>query len=393
MLSASACGEEKQAIDPARAQQHASPIEAYNSFGMDMYLEAAADASHNVVLSPLSMAMALSMTMNGAKGGTLDEMQTIMQVGDIASEIRNSGNKELMSKLEDSSADIELSIANSLWIRAGSNVYKDFKASNEQHYNALVSELDFDTPSSVNAINNWVKEATGEKISHIIEDPIDQNTLMFLINALYFKGDWRHKFLRMDTTDQPFRLLDGSSITVPMMEQTKEFPYLKAEAFQAIRLAYVNENWNMILVLPNDGIELSEVQEKWLKDLSSWREGFQTSTVKLGLPRFKVEFQLKMKDTLQAMGMETAFDREDADFSGIAPIPPNIYLDNVMHKAFIEVSETGTTAAAVSSSEFKELSGISSSIAMTFDRPFFFAIEEKTTGMIAFMGSIMNPLQ
>lgn len=281
-------------------------------------------------------------------------------------------------------------IANSIWYREGFHVEQEFIDVNKEYFDALVSALNFDDPKSVDIINNWASEKTHGLIEEVIEE-IDGATIMFLINALYFKGTWLYEFDPDKTKSAPFYLSDGSQTEVQMMSQLSEYHYYANEQFQAIDLPYGDEKFSMTLFLPRPGINIDGLisqinNQSW----SSRIKGFPHEKLKVNLymPRFTTEYEKKLKDVLTSLGMGIAFDAS-ADFTNINKLG-GIWIDDVTHFTYVNVDEEGTEAAAVTVVEIiRSTSG--GPPVMRIDRPFFFVIRENHNDTILFMGKVMNP--
>ncbi|MDQ6420461.1 serpin family protein [Paenibacillus sp. LHD-117] len=222
---------------------------------------------------------------------------------------------------------------------------------------------------------------------------MDSSTVLYLINAIYFKGEWARPFQENATSDGEFVKPDGSMIQVPMMSQSGEFEYKAGEGYQAVRIPYGKGNIRMVIYLPTaESPDLDKMMSVLLSNPDQLTKGFHFEDGELRMPRFKSEYSISLNDALKVLGMEAAFDSERANFGNMAPIPPNLYISNVQHKTFIEVNERGTEAAAVTSVEMKEESA-AQRFTMDVNRPFFFTIEDGSTGTMLFMGCIENPGQ
>lgn len=368
---------------------------AYNAFGMKLLLEISEQEKHggSVLLSPSSIAIALSMTMNGARADTLKEMgETI--AGGMSPEDVNESNETLLKLLASEDPKVRVHAAQSLWAREGKPFHDEFLQTNERFYDARIEQLDFDDPGAVDTINDWVKQQTEGAIDRLIEGPIDKSTVMFLLQAIYFKGDWKTPFPEAATSMQPFRLEDGTTADVPLMSRQNElFDYLRGDGFQAVKLPYGDGRWSMIVALPdNEKTGLAGLLPQLAADPSVWTTGYEQMEGSVWLPKFRLESELELRDALKAMGMPTVFNPSLADLSGMADVPPNLYIFSVRHKSFIDVNETGTEASAATSVEVRgESARIGEPFVLRADRPFFFAIMEESSGTIVFAGTMYDP--
>lgn len=352
--------------------------------------DVANDVANNILISPSSVAMALAMTYNGANGTTQQAMAEALELQEISLEELNQANAALIAALENADPNVRLSIANSLWGRQDFSFNSDFLKRNQEFYNAEITTLDFTSPEAVTRINNWVNANTAGKIPTIV-DRIDPDLVLFLINAVYFKGNWTAPFDATATIDRPFYLLDGTEKQHPMMQQQGRYRYAETDQFQAVSLPYGNRRFSMYIFLPKPESNLSEFQsaltaENW----ETWMTQFSSRSGSIEIPRFTFEYSSTLNQALQAIGMEIAFS-EVADFSNLSETSTTI--SEVKHKTFIEVNEEGTEAAAATSV------GISPTSArppdppfeLRVDRPFFLAIRDDQTGTLLFLGSVVEP--
>jgi serpin B len=368
-------------------------IKADNQFGFDLFKRVLAndDTSDNVFISPTSVALALAMAYNGADGATKTAMEETLKKNGLTAEEINQTYKSLIDALKQLDPDVLLEIANSIWYRDDVEVMPDFINTNRAYYDAEVRSLKFNAEAR-NIINAWVADKTHDKIKEVL-DFIPPDAIMYIINAIYFKGIWKSEFEKAKTSDLPFYLKDGSVIQVPTMQQQDTFKYLNNELFSAIELPYGSGNFSMVIMLPENGKSTDDIvnqlsPETW----SEWINGLSEKEVVLHLPRFKFEYKKLLNDDLTDMGMGIAFS-PDADFSKIDPTR-DIMISRVIHKTFVEVNEEGTEAAAVTVIEFIETSIIGDSpVYLYIDKPFLFVIKEKDTGAILFIGRVNNPLK
>jgi serpin B len=350
------------------------------------------DAGENVFISPASVALALAMTCNGASGTTQEAMGKTLELPGLSREELNQANAALESALESPNPDVQLTLANSLWARQGIPFRPEFLRRNQDFYRAEVVELDFDDPGAPKTINDWVNRKTHGKISQMVER-IGPTMVLYLINAIYFKGKWAKPFDQERTRERPFTRLDDTTRPCPMMEQQDRFPYYRGESFQAVRLPYGQGRLSMYLFLPDKGSRLEAFQkgltaERW----NQWMSRFREKEGRIVLPRFRLEYQADLKASLGALGLGVAFDRQRADFDDLSPVRP-LFIGEVTHKTFVEVNEEGTEAAAATAVA-TAAEGVpirERPFYMVMDRPFFCAIRDNATGMVWFMGSIVEP--
>ena len=385
-------GEMKQV--PLTSSQK-SVISESNAFGFAFYqaIQPFAPAGQNLMVSPLSISMALGMARNGAAGSTLDSMTRTLGCSGMADTAINGSYKYILSTFTGLDPSVKVMIANSIWYRNTFPVLPSFLSVSRDYFSASVTPLDFNDPASVPIINNWVSVKTNNLIPKIIEN-ISPDMVMYLINAVYFKGSWRSQFDKSKTAPKPFTLADGSVIQAPAMIQQSHFNYFQGDGFQAVELPYNQGNYNMIVLLPSAGSSPSFVasqlsQEKWLQ----WSKNFASTDVVMQLPKFKYGYdEQSMLPILKAMGMGIAFDDQRADFTRINA-NGGLYISEVKHKTFIETNEEGTEAAAVTSVGISTTSaGPGGTVYFTVDRPFLYFISEKATGTILFIGTVMNPV-
>jgi len=371
-------------------------VESSNTFGFKLLNEVVEqDGDKNIFISPLSVSMALGMTLNGADGDTYEAMKKTLELAGLTEEEINKSYASLIELLRSLDPEVIFQIANSIWYRQGFPTKQSFLDICQQYFDAVVEGLDFDDPAAVDIINNWVNESTNGKIEGIVDPPINPLTVMFLINAIYFKGTWKYEFDEQDTQSAPFYLLNGSAVQCQMMQQESTLAYYKNADFQAVDLPYGNGKYSMTVLLPSQDKNIDELITK-LND-SNWNEWMGSlieQDVALYLPKFTLEYDLLMNDVLKAMGMEVAFDSGQADFTKMYDadqVGLNLYISKVRHKTFIEVNEEGTEAAAVTSVEMTLESAGPSITTMRVDRPFIFVIRENHSGSILFAGKIVEP--
>ena len=378
------------------SSSEAALIEADNSFGLKLFKEInAEETDSNVFISPLSISMALGMTYNGSAGSTEEAMRTTLEFGDLSMGEVNESYKSLIELLEGIDSDVEFNIANSIWHRDDRVFEQDFFERCRDYFDARVSGLDFSQSDAVkDTINNWVEENTNGKIKKILNF-VHPDAIMYLVNAIYFNGTWTYQFDEEDTKDDIFHIHGGGTKECKMMEIKSRFKYFEDSLLQAIDIPYGKGNYSMTILLPREGEDIDLLiaeltQEKW----DEWMSDFYEDSVNLFLPKIKLEYKTDsiLKDVLIAMGMEIAFDSEEADFTGMYN-PGGIWINRVIHKTFLEIDEEGTEAAAATVVEMMESAGPGTGHPTIFvNRPYLLAIREHHSGTILFIGKIAEPV-
>jgi serine protease inhibitor len=368
-------------------------IAANTQFGFKLFDQLAKqDAGKNIFVSTSSVAFALAMIYNGASGETQQAMAKALEVNGMSLQELNQANAALRATLTGADPKVQLNIANSLWARKGITFKPEFVKRNQDFYAAEVSALDFALPSAPATINNWVSQKTNGKITKII-DNIPSDAILYLLNAIYFKGTWAQQFDKGKTKEGRFTLLNGATKKHPMMSQTGRYRYLESGEFQAISLPYGAGSVSMYVFLPGKNSDLN----KFLAALNaasweSWMSKFRSQEGNITLPRFKLEYEVVLNNAFKALGMESAFDPQRANFKEMYAASPsaNVFIGEVKHKTFVEVNEEGTEAAAATSGGMRATSYMLP-FNMVVDRPFFCAIRDNQTGTILFMGAIVEP--
>jgi serine protease inhibitor len=359
--------------------------QAANQFAFSLFRRInAAQGDANVFVSPLSVSFALGMTMNGANGSTLDEMRSTLGFGAAELSDINDGYRNLMSLEQGLDATTTFEIANSVWYRSSFPVLQSFKDTVARVFNAEVNAADF-SPATVDAMNAWVSAKTHGKIPTIIES-IGPELVMCLINAIYFKGSWREQFDPAQTVDAPFEATGGPQ-TVRMMHRSTSVRVGHTPQATIGELTYGNGAFVMTIALPAPGVSIDAFAAGL--DTASWsalvRRLSDYDKSEVYLPKLRLEYARKLNDDLKGLGMNTPFG--DADFTRMSPRGRELFIDFVQHKTFVDVNEEGTEAAAATNVGISLISG---STIPTFrvDRPFIFAIRERFSGTILFIGKI-----
>ena len=366
-------------------------IGANNKFAFDIFRELLTeDKGKNIFISPFSITTALAMAYNGAETDTKDAMAEVLGFSGPGLEDLNSNFSQLLVAIQSADPDIELDIANSVWKRSGFEVKEDYLDRMAQYYYSTVQDLDFSKSDAPDIINKWIEDATRGKIDKMISE-IDAMVMMYLINAIYFKGDWTYPFDEELTGTDDFYLKDGSTVDVEMMENYGDYKYSGDGDLEAVRLPYGRDMVSMYIILPPEGTGLDPAIEKITGD--SWNGftgSFAERELNLRMPKFKIEYGIKdLLPPLTRLGMGIAFT-DSADFSGMHP---DLFISRVDHKAVIEVNEKGSEAAAVTVVEMQLTSAPAEPIEFTADRPFFFVISDDRTGTILFMGKVADPAE
>lgn len=386
----------KKAFQPYEAEPPEGWSEAHARFVMSLYEQILAESADddNVFISPLSIAMALTMTYNGARGETEAAMSEALHLSGFERAEVNQFYRSLMEGIGHGDDGVEAEIANSLWIRQGLPIKPSFVDDAKTWYRADVSELDFDDDGAADQINRWVKAKTRDKIDQIVGAPIEADTIMYLLNAIYFFGQWKDPFDPDLTTEQTFYGIDGE-YSHPFMFADGAYRYREDELAQMISLPYGDDRYSMEVLLPKPGRTLDELHDQLTPQ--DWEEWMTDMTKRKGsvyLPKFRLKYELDLKEVLSALGMGIAFEEQEADFSGMMDaVNRNVFIKKVKHKTYIDVHEEGTEAAAVTSVEagVTSASPPSERFEMKVDRPFVLAIVDRRTGSFLFLGSIGAP--
>jgi serine protease inhibitor len=382
---------------PYQCRDWSLPTEAQivrSNTGFGLYLfrrisEAVPDS--NLVVSPLSVSMAVGMVLNGAAGETLEELKSVLGFSGLSLPAANRCYGNLMDDLCSLDPEVRFEIANSVWCREGIPFKRPFLDACDKYFDATAANLDFDRPDAARTINEWVAGITHDRINDIVNDPISPLTMVILVNAVYFKGPWSHPFDPLQTYDGSFRLSDGSTTTCRMMLKThaEHFRTLETSSFTALDLPYGDGAFSMTIFLPAEGTSIQAMLEHFNPDSwDRWMGRFDSWYGDLFMPRFTVEYCIRLNEILIALGMVRAFDPLQADFANMCTAFDDFYLQKVKHKTYIRVDEYGTEAAAATEAEGGPTSVIPS---FRVDRPFVYVIRDKHTGTILFMGQVMDP--
>lgn len=371
-------------------------VAADNNFGLKLLNALIPGSTGNVAISPLSVALALQITYNGAVGDSQTAMAQALDLGSLSTSALNSDNAALQASLIDPDPEVQITIANSLWTGNLYPIAPSFTNANETYYGALLGNLS-GAPDNVNA---WVTAATHGLITQLLPgEPASffQGLVALIGNAIYFKGQWTTAFNLQNTVPTPFTHSDGSQVSAEMMNQSGSYKYLQGTLngapFQVLQLPYGAGRLNMLIALPAASVSLgSFVAGITAAELSGWNAGVQTEPGSIALPRFTSTYAAALQTALTALGMGDAFCTSGvADFSGISAIQPPPCISVVEHQTVVEVDETGTVAAGSTGVGVGTAATIDPEFTMTMNHPFFYAIQDGKTGALLFAGVLMDP--
>lgn len=368
-------------------------IIASNGFAFNFFREVVRqeDPDSNVFISPLSAAMALGMTYNGARGETQAAMAQVLGLDALTLQAANESFRSLIDLLRGLDPRVDFRAANSIWHLPGFRARPEFLDINRRFFDAQITALDFGSPKAVETINGWASDNTNGKIPEILKS-IGDNIVMLLINAIYFKGTWEYEFDRARTKEEPFTLRGGGQRAVSMMRHAggAYVGYYEGAGFRAVDLPYGGGAYRMTIVLPDAGRDVDSVVAGLSSDAwSALAEGLTRDSVAIAMPKFQLRWDDSLNGVLKALGMEVAFTGR-ADLSGIAGNPGDLFISFVKQGTFVDVNEEGTEAAAVTVVGIGIICACGPPM-FRVDRPFVFAIRERFSGTILFLGRIMNP--
>lgn len=367
-----------------------------NIFAWKLYHQLVADKDSNIFFSPFSISSALTMTWAGAKGKTADEMADVLHLQSEADTVHRKYRKLFESMRErEEEADYELIVANALWGQEGTDFRDEFMTTVQKFYYAAFNEVNYktDAEGARKRINQWVAEKTRDKIEELIPSGVlDGLTRLVLTNAVYFKAPWQNTFSEELTRDRTFTQLDGQDVEVPMMHQTESFGYTEAEECKVLEIPYDNNDFTMVIILPRnpDGLPALE-KELSHEDFGKLLNEAARTRVKVAIPKFKTTSRFQLAKTLQDLGMHAAFAPRTADFSAISRDEEDLFLQDVLHKSYIDVDEKGTEAAAATGVVMRTTAAHPEDPEeFTADHPFLFLIRDQHSDNILFMGRVVN---
>jgi len=370
-------------------------VKGNNELALDLYAQLRSQEG-NLFFSPNSISTALAMTYTGARGQTAEEMKKTLHFsleqdrlpGAFASLV-----KELIG--ENQKRAYQLHVANALWGQKGHPFLADYLKVTHDSYGAGLREVDFAASEAARrTINDWVEKQTNDKIKDLIPSGVlDVDTRLVLTNAIYFKGNWARPFKKSQTRDDAFFVAADKKVTVPLMNDRADFKYLDQAEFQALELPYEGKDLSMVVLLPRKVGDLAGFEEHLTAaKLAEWLPKMQSREVAVTLPKFKMTVKFELQDILARMGMPSAFDPDKADFSRMDG-QKDLFISAVIHKAYVDVNEEGTEAAAATAVVAKHEAMIQVPPAFRADHPFVFAIRDNRNGSILFLGRVVNPKQ
>lgn len=373
----------------------AAVVTGNTAFAFDLYAQLKSKEG-NLFLSPYSISTALAMTWAGARGQTEQQMAKTLHFPQPQEPFHKAyGHLIQLFNTQGQKGDYQLSVANALWLQKDYQFLPEFLGVASAHYDASLQQVDYvnETEKSRQTINDWTARRTQDKIKDLIpQGALNALTRLVLTNAIYFKGDWALKFDVDQTREAPFSVSADKRVNVPLMHQKEKFKYGQTETHQMLELPYKGEALSMLVLLPKTIDGLPALEKDLTADrLTQWQQQMRKQEVLVYLPKFKVASQFGLNQTLSAMGMPDAFG-DTADFSGMNGAK-NLYISDVIHKAFVEVNEEGTEAAAATGVIVAVMSLAPPPPVFRADRPFVFLIKDNATGSILFMGRVADPTQ
>ncbi len=369
-----------------------------NALALDLYHKLrnrgeAGEGGGNLFFSPFSVSSALAMTWAGARNETEREMAEVLHFT-LGQERLHRAYAALCARLDGSGDGFQVSIANALWRQETEKLLADYLALTKRCYGAACREVDFmnATEAARQTINAWVEERTRGKIKDLIkESDINASTMLVLINAIHFKGQWLYRFDKENTIAGPFHVSGTQEVEVPFMVQKTDLKYCETEDLQAVELFYKGKELSMVVLLPREWEGLAGMESRLnTESLKRILGKLRMRRIEIRLPKFKMISDNPLTDIFKALGMKKAFSPREADFSGMTG-KRDLFISRILHKAFVEVNEEGTEAAAATAVVMKRTSLPPKPILISVDHPFLFLIKDNTTGAVLFMGRVQNP--
>jgi len=384
--------ENPTAVPIELTEKAAQVITKSNAFGIDLFTAVSTeDADVNLMLSPLSASAALTMLLNGCEGETYTQIRDMLGYEGMTADEINDAYQSLVSQLLAVDPQVELALANAVWYRNGFVVKPPYIDAMESAFDARIEGLDFANPSALETMNQWASDNTNGKIPQVLNE-ISADAVMFLMNALYFKGSWTQQFDENGTVEDMFYLDDGSTVNTPMMNGNIPVKAISNEGYKAFEMFYGQQNFSMVVIVPETNLDEflqnmeSETWEEVTTELDSQIDPWEVPVV---FPRFTFEYEKKLNAMLQSLGMTDAFNGALANLSGISDA--SLVVSFVKQNTFVEVNEDGTEAAAVTTIGVELTSIGDEPVPIVVNKPFIFAIREQTTNSLLFIGKMVNP--
>lgn len=363
--------------------------ESNNDMTFELLHHAPTDENGNKMFSSTSALMALLLAFNGAEGDTKQEIAESLHLEQDELEEINKGNHSLLETLHDKE-DVELTIANSLWIHEDYDFQDTYKEEMQTFYEAEIETFLPQEQASINKLNQWVEDKTNEKIKEMFDGPLSEDTRAILLNAIYFKAAWQHPFQKEITEKDSFH--GDEIVDVPFMRMEEELLYMENDTFQAVQLPYEDGDMSMEIYLPNENYEVEEILEQFtVENWQDWQSDFQKKAGQVKLPKFQLTYESELNQLLHEIGIDLAF-KPEAEFSNMIHSDDPLWIDEVKQKTYIDVNEEGTEAAAATSVQMRTTSAPIDPFTMEVDRPFLFLITDQSTDMILFAGTISKPM-
>jgi serine protease inhibitor len=385
--------------DAAGMTDAETAVAAVNDFGFDLLRAEPASDSQNTVLSPFSVHAALSMTLNGAEGETAEQMRKVLHLEAASRRQVNESWASLLGDVRSRSSEQELATANSLWTESDVAFKRRFLDADRMYFGAEVRSLDFATKDVAKAINDWVSDNTEGKITKIV-DQVPDLAVLYLVNAIYFRGTWDEEFDANDSGPGDFKLGDSDVVTVERMNRSELMPYAQTDELQATRLPYRGGDSAFYVLLPTKDRTVADVEEglsaESFAELRARLLASENATqVVFAMPKLGTATATELSGALSELGMPRAFDPLKAQFGPMATVLPdrNVFVSRVLHKTALDVTEKGTEAAAATVVEMSAgaSAGESDPVVMRVDRPYLVAIVDEPTGVILFLAEINDP--
>lgn len=369
-------------------------VDGNNQFAFELYSKLTGQSNENAFFSPYSISSAFSMTYEGARDSSAEEMRNVLHFPEYG--VLRPNFAAIYNDINRDNSNYELRTGNALWVQKDYPLLEEYASNVEKYYGGKAAELDFveETEQSRLTINDFIEKQTNDKIKDLIpKGVLDPMTRLVLTNAIYFKGTWVWQFDKSDTLDRDFFITPENTVKTPTMYMDNDkakFNYADLGHLQILELPYKGDKISMLILLPNSTLEDVEpvLNDENLKEWKS--EMIPTKMDAIYIPKFEFKTKYFMVDTLTSMGMESPFDPSQADFSGMDGTK-NLYISDVIHQAFVKVDEEGTEAAAATAIAMRFTSAVQERNVFRADHPFIFLIQEKETGNVLFLGRIVDP--